>query len=309
MHFCDLRNSTIAMEQTKIAIFGRIFNSTVIPYVDHLFNYLIQRNIQISVHVEFYDFLLKNDFSSQHLETFTNHQDLPKDISFLLSLGGDGTMLAAVSIIRDSGIPIAGINFGRLGFLANIQKNEMEAALDQILNKQFQIQKRALLSVESSHKDLFNGENFALNDITVFRFDSSSMITIDAKIDNELLNSYWADGLIIATPTGSTAYSLSCGGPIIMPGSGNFVITPISPHNLNVRPIVVSENMTLRLRIESRTEKFILSCDSKSETLPTTTELCIRKAPFSINLIRLEKDGYFRTLREKLLWGIDVRNY
>lgn len=297
------------MEQTKIAIFGRIFNSTVIPYVDYLFNYLTQRNILISVHVEFYDFLLKNNFSSQHSETFTNHQDLPKDISFLLSLGGDGTMLAAVSIIRDSGIPIAGINFGRLGFLANIQKNEMESALDQILNKQFQIQKRALLSVESSHKDLFNGENFALNDITVFRFDSSSMITIDAKIDDEFLNSYWADGLIIATPTGSTAYSLSCGGPIIMPGSGNFVITPISPHNLNVRPIVVSENMTLRLRIESRTEKFILSCDSKSETLPTTAELCIRKAPFSINLIRLEKDGYFRTLREKLLWGIDVRNY
>ncbi|ERJ59705.1 NAD kinase [Sphingobacterium paucimobilis] len=297
------------MEQTKIAIFGRIFNSTVIPYVDHLFDYLKKREILISVHIEFYDFLLKNDFPARNIETFTNHADLPKDISFLLSLGGDGTMLAAVSIIRDSGIPIAGINFGRLGFLANIQKNELESALNQILNNQFHIQKRALLCVESSHKNLFNGENFALNDITVFRFDSSSMITIDAKIDDELLNSYWADGLIIATPTGSTAYSLSCGGPIIMPGSGNFVITPISPHNLNVRPIVVSENMTLRLRIESRTEKFILSCDSRSETLPTETELIIRKAPFSINLIRLENDGYFRTLREKLLWGIDVRNY
>lgn len=297
------------MEQTKIAIFGRIFNSTVIPYVHHLFDYLLQRNIQISVHAEFYDFLSKNNFSSQNLETFTNHEDLPKDISFMLSLGGDGTMLAAVSIIRDSGIPIAGINFGRLGFLANIQKTEMETALNQILNKQFHIQKRALLSVESNHKTLFNGENFALNDITVFRFDSSSMITIDAKLDDELLNSYWADGLIIATPTGSTAYSLSCGGPIIMPGSGNFVITPISPHNLNVRPIVVSENMTLRLRIESRTEKFILSCDSRSETLPTTAELTIKKAPFNVNLIRLEKDGYFHTLREKLLWGIDVRNY
>lgn len=297
------------MERIKIAIFGKIFNSTVISYVDHLFHYLVQRDVKISVHAEFYDFLLKNDFSLQNIETFTDHEDLPKDISFLLSLGGDGTMLAAVSIIRDSGIPIAGINFGRLGFLANIQKNEIESALNQILNKQFHIQERALLLVESDYKELFKGENFALNDITVFRFDSSSMITIDAKIDDELLNSYWADGLIIATPTGSTAYSLSCGGPIIMPGSGNFVITPISPHNLNVRPIVVSENMTLRLRIESRTEKFILSCDSKSETLSTSIELSIRKAPFSINLIRLEKDGYFRTLREKLLWGIDVRNY
>lgn len=297
------------MEQTKIAIFGRIFNSTVIPYVDHLFDYLTQRNIQIAVHVEFYDFLYKNDFRQQNLETFTCHEDLPKDISFMLSLGGDGTMLAAVSVIKDSGIPIAGINFGRLGFLANIQKGEMEGAIDQILSKKFHIQQRALLSVECSNKNLFNGENFALNDITVFRYDSSSMITIDAKINDELLNSYWADGLIIATPTGSTAYSLSCGGPIIMPGSGNFVITPISPHNLNVRPIVVSENMTLHLKIESRTEKFILSCDSRSETLSTDTELIIKKAPFSINLIRLEKDGYFRTLREKLLWGIDVRNY
>lgn len=297
------------MEQTKIAIFGRIFNSTVIPYVNYLFDYLNQRNIQITVHVEFYDFLLKSSSCPLNLETFTNHEDLPKNISFMLSLGGDGTMLAAVSIIRNSGIPIAGINFGRLGFLANIQKSEIENALDHILNQQFHIQKRALLSVESNHKNLFNGENFALNDITVFRYDSSSMITIDAQIDNELLNSYWADGLIIATPTGSTAYSLSCGGPIIMPGSGNFVITPISPHNLNVRPIVVSENMTLHLRIESRSEKFILSCDSRSETLPTSTELIIRKAPFSINLIRLEGDGYFRTLREKLLWGIDVRNY
>lgn len=297
------------MKQTKIAIFGRIFNSTVIPYVDHLFSYLNQRNIQVTVHIEFYDFLLKNNFHPQNIETFTCYEDLSKDVSFMLSLGGDGTMLAAVSVIKDSGIPIAGINFGRLGFLANIQKGEMEKAIDQILNKKFHIQKRTLLSVESRDRNLFNGENFALNDITVFRYDSSSMITIDAKIDNELLNSYWADGLIIATPTGSTAYSLSCGGPIIMPGSGNFVITPISPHNLNVRPIVVSENMTLHLRIESRTEKFILSCDSRNETLPTDTELIIKKAPFSINLIRLEEDGYFRTLREKLLWGIDVRNY
>jgi len=224
-------------------------------------------------------------------------------------MGGDGTMLAAVSIIRDSGIPIAGINFGRLGFLANIQKNDIEKALAEILSGNYSIQPRALLSVETADSDLFQGENFALNDITVFRYDTSSMITVDAKINKELLNSYWADGLIIATPTGSTAYSLSCGGPIIMPGSGNFVITPISPHNLNVRPIVVSDSITLHLKIESRTENFILSCDSKSETLPVDTELIIKKAPFSINLIRLENDSYFSTLREKLLWGIDVRNY
>lgn len=295
--------------QTKIAIFGRVFNSSVTPYVDHLINYLIDRNIEITVYDEFYDFLKQESACPKHFTTFSNNTDLPKDISFMLSLGGDGTMLAAVTIIRDSGIPIAGINFGRLGFLANIQKSDIENALDQILSGNYSVQERALLSVEANNRTLFNGENFALNDITVFRYDTSSMITVDATINNELLNSYWADGLIIATPTGSTAYSLSCGGPIIMPGSGNFVITPISPHNLNVRPIVVSENITLNLKIDSRTENFILSCDSKSETLPIDTELTITKAPFRINLIRLGNDSYFSTLREKLLWGIDVRNY
>jgi len=297
------------MEQTKIAIYGRVFNASVTPYVNHLFEYLQQKNIQLVIHEEFYTFLKTESNCPQNLPTFSNHEDLPLDIDFMLSLGGDGTMLAAVSIIQDSGIPIAGINFGRLGFLANIPKTEIENALDQILNKQYSIQQRALICVESDSKELFDGENFALNDITVFRHDTSSMITIDAKLDGEMLNAYWADGLIIATPTGSTAYSLSCGGPIIMPGSGNFVVTPISPHNLNVRPVVVSENSVLKLKIESRTEKYILSCDSKTETLSTDTTLTIKKAPFRINLIRLENDSYFGILREKLLWGIDVRNY
>ncbi len=295
--------------QTKIAIFGRVFNSSVTAYVDDLIAHLVDCQVEITIYDEFYEFLKRESSCRKDFTTFSNYHDLPKDIDFMLSLGGDGTMLAAVSIIRDSGIPIAGINFGRLGFLANIPKNEIEKAIDQILSGNYTIQERALLSVQATNKELFNGENFALNDITVFRYDTSSMITVDAKINNELLNSYWADGLIIATPTGSTAYSLSCGGPIIMPGSGNFVITPISPHNLNVRPLVVSENISLNLKIDSRTENFILSCDSKSETLPIDTELIITKAPFRINLIRLENDSYFSTLREKLLWGIDVRNY
>lgn len=297
------------MQHQKIAIFGRVFNTSISPFIEQLFEYFQNKGIEIVIHQEFYEYLNSTLGNKLSLETFESHADLPKNIDFLLSLGGDGTMLAAVSLVRDSGIPIAGINFGRLGFLANIPKDKIEKALDQIVSKDYTIQKRALLSVESNQKELFGKDNFALNDITVFRFDSSSMITIDAQIDGELLNSYWADGLIIATPTGSTAYSLSCGGPIIMPGSGNFVITPISPHNLNVRPIVVSADMTLKLKIESRSEKFILSCDSKSETLTTDIELTIRKAPFEINLIRLPNDSYFGTLREKLLWGIDVRNY
>lgn len=297
------------MSQTHIAIYGRVFNASVNPYVEQLFTYLAEKNARISIHQEFYEFLQTTCLCPPNLPVFHTHHDFPKDVDFMLSLGGDGTMLAAVSIVRDSDIPIAGINFGRLGFLANIPKTDIQQAMDQILAGNYSTQERALLSVSATDTELFGGENFALNDITVFRFDTSSMITIDAQLDGELLNSYWSDGLIIATPTGSTAYSLSCGGPIMMPGSGNFVITPISPHNLNVRPIVVSENMQLTLKIESRTQQFILSCDSRSQTLPISTELLIQKAPFTAKLIRLESDAYFGTLREKLLWGMDVRNY
>ncbi|TJY63648.1 NAD kinase [Sphingobacterium alkalisoli] len=292
-----------------IAIYGRAFNTSVNTFVEELFTFLTEKEIDIYVYDEFYTFLKAHVSCPSDLKTFTSYTDLPTHITFMLSLGGDGTMLSAVSIIKDTGIPIVGVNFGRLGFLANIQKTEIKEALHKILNGEYTIQSRTLLTVETEGRDLFGGENFALNDITVFRFDTSSMITVNTSINGELLNSYWADGLIIATPTGSTAYSLSCGGPIIMPGSGNFVITPISPHNLNVRPIVVSSDMELHLQIESRTENFILSCDSRSETLPISTHLTIKKAPFGINLIRLEKDAYFSTLREKLLWGIDVRNY
>jgi len=297
------------MKEIAIAVYGREFNQSVIGYVVELFTYLRERNVKVYIHQDFHSFLkrlCKLDFT---FKKFKSYKDLPSNTAFMLSLGGDGTMLSAATLIKDSGIPLAGINFGRLGFLANISKNHIEDALDQILNNNYQLQKRALLQVESSDGTFIKGEDFALNDITVFRSDSSAMITVNAVLDNELLNSYWADGLIIATPTGSTAYSLSCGGPIIMPGSGNFVITPISPHNLNVRPIVVNENMELRLDIESRTGKYILSCDSKSQTLSTNTSLFITKAPFNINLIRLPNDQYFSILREKLLWGIDVRNY
>lgn len=297
------------MNSIAIAIYGRAFNTSVNTFVEELFTFLTEKEIDIYVYDEFYTFLKAHVSCPGDLKTFTSYTDLPTHITFMLSLGGDGTMLSAVSIIKDTGIPIVGVNFGRLGFLANIQKTEIKEALHKILNGEYTIQSRTLLTVETEGRDLFGGENFALNDITVFRFDTSSMITVNTSINGELLNSYWADGLIIATPTGSTAYSLSCGGPIIMPGSGNFVITPISPHNLNVRPIVVSSDMELHLQIESRTENFILSCDSRSETLPISTHLTIKKAPFGINLIRLEKDAYFSTLREKLLWGIDVRNY
>lgn len=293
----------------RIAIYGREFQPSVITHVKHLFEYLVGKNVEIWVYKPFYEFLkteLKFDLS---FPTYHTHEQIKDQADIMLSLGGDGTMLSAVSLIRDSGIPIAGINFGRLGFLASINKNDFENAIVDILNHRYDIQKRVLLSVESEQMNLFQGNHYALNDITVFRYDSSAMITVNARINGELLNSYWADGLIIATPTGSTAYSLSCGGPIIMPESGNFVITPISPHNLNVRPIVISNQFTLELEIESRSNQYILSCDSKNESIDTSVKLTIQQAPFTINLIRLPHESFFSTLREKLLWGIDVRNY
>lgn len=296
------------MAHRAIAIYGRQFNETVIPFVHELFTYLEDKNTSMYIHCDFLPFL-KNQISNlKNYPTFSSVNELP-DVDFMLSLGGDGTMLSAVSIVHDSGIPIAGINFGRLGFLANIDKSKISASMDQIFDGNYTIQSRTLLSVSSNQSNLFVKDNFALNDITVFRYESSSMITIHVTVNGELLNSYWADGIIIATPTGSTAYSLSCGGPIIMPESGNYVITPISPHNLNVRPIVLSTSMELELEIESRSENYVLSCDSKNITLPHTTKLKVSEAPFKINLIRLENTSYFQTLREKLLWGIDVRNY
>ncbi|WP_411973423.1 NAD kinase [Sphingobacterium sp. Lzh-3] len=293
----------------RIAIYGREFQPSVITHVKHLFEYLVAKNIEIWVYDPFHKFLITQFECDFNFSTYNSYQEIKDHIDIMLSLGGDGTMLSAVSLIKDSGIPIAGINFGRLGFLASINKNDFEDAIDDILNQRFTIQKRVLLSVESEQVNLFQGNHYALNDITVFRYDSSAMITVNARINGELLNSYWADGLIIATPTGSTAYSLSCGGPIIMPESGNFVITPISPHNLNVRPIVISNQFTLELEIESRSNQYILSCDSKNESIDTSVKLTIKQAPFTINLIRLPHESFFSTLREKLLWGIDVRNY
>ncbi|WP_257670251.1 NAD kinase [Parapedobacter tibetensis] len=293
----------------KVAIYGREFHPSVIPYVQHLFDSLVAKDTELWIYEDFHQFLEQQVECPQKLNTYSIHHQLPDDIGFMLSLGGDGTMLAAVAIVGDSGIPVAGINFGRLGFLASINKDEIETSIDAILHGEYNIQKRTLLAVQSDQTALFDGNHFALNDITLFKYDSSAMITVKAYLDGESLNAYWADGIIAATPTGSTAYSLSCGGPIIMPGSGNFVITPISPHNLNVRPVVISDDMELDLEIESRSGKFLLSCDSKTAAISTDVRLKITRAHFQVNLIRLKNYSYFSNLRNKLLWGLDARNY
>lgn len=299
----------MTLNHMKIAIYGREFQPSVIPYVQQLFDFLVAKNAELHIFDKFYQFLDGQGLCQQGFHTYSKHEQLTKDFDFMLSLGGDGTMLAAVSIVGNSGIPVAGINFGRLGFLASINKDDIEKCLKEILAGQYQIEKRVLLSVKSPDSTLFGAKHFALNDITVFKYDSSAMITVEAYLDGQFLNSYWSDGLIVATPTGSTAYSLSCGGPIITPGSNNFVVTPMSPHNLNVRPVVISGDSVLELKIDSRSERYLLTCDSRTKTLDTSVRLIIRRADFEINLIRLQGDEYFETLRNKLLWGLDARNY
>lgn len=293
----------------KIAVYGREFQPSVIPYVQHLFDVLIARNAELWIYKDFQQFLGQQITFSGAFHNYSSRNQLPEDIGFMLSLGGDGTMLAAVSIVGDSGIPVAGVNLGRLGFLADINKDDIDAAIEDIFRGEYNIQKRTLLSVWSEQTTLFEGSPFALNDITLFKSDSSAMITVSAYLNGELLNAYWADGIIVATPTGSTAYSLSCGGPIIVPGSGNFVITPISPHNLNVRPVVLSDDIELELQIESRSGKFLLSCDSQTTSVSTDIRLKITKAHYQANLLRLKNYSYFSNLRNKLLWGLDARNY
>lgn len=292
----------------KIAIYGREFNNSVLPYVQEVFNVLDHYKTPILVYKKYLDFIKDKIKLPTHITAFTQHSELVGHTDVLVSLGGDGTLLDTLSLVRDSGIPVIGINFGRLGFLASINKDEIKKAIEALKNKEYSLDKRTLLSLASTY-NLFGEENFALNDITIHRRDNSAMMIIHAYMNNEFVNSYWADGLIIATPTGSTAYSLSCGGPIIYPSSQNFVITPIAPHNLNVRPVIVPDDVTLTFEVEARSAKFLVSCDSRTETVDRSVKLTLNKAKFHVNLIRLNNESYLTTLRNKLLWGIDTRNY
>lgn len=292
----------------KIAIYGREFNDSVLPFVQQVFKALSLYQIDVVVYTKFYNFLANKVTLSSNISTFASHQELLIKGDVLLSLGGDGTLLDTLSLVRDSQIPVIGINFGRLGFLASINKNEIDTAIDALVKSEYTLDKRSILNLESKSQ-LFGDENFALNDITIHRRDNSAMMIIHAYMNGEFVNSYWADGLIIATPTGSTAYSLSCGGPIILPNAQNFVITPIAPHNLNVRPIIVPDDVELTFEIEARSTKFLVSCDSRTETVDRSVKITINKAKFNVNLIRLNNETYLTTLRNKLLWGIDTRNY
>jgi NAD+ kinase len=288
----------------KIGVHGKEFTRQSAPFIQRIFELLSGHELYISS--RFVNTLKLPVFKNFLWNTYEPGDDV-KHIELFISIGGDGTLLESISHIGSAQIPVLGINTGRLGFLATIGREETEQALAQVLKGSFTLDKRAVLRLESNH-DIFGKLNFGLNDFTIVKKDTSSMITIHTFIDGEFLNSYWADGIIVATPTGSTGYSLSCGGPLIFPRSGNFVITPVSPHTLTVRPIIVSDSSEISFQIEGRSKKFLVSLDSRIATVDNAIKLKVIKADFKVNLIQLEGHHYFKTLREKLNWGLDIRN-
>jgi len=292
----------------NIAIYGRQFNDSVLPYVQQVFTYLEQHKVEVYIYSDLNDHLSGKINLPEGHQIFKRDDKLKGLIDVCITLGGDGTMLDTLAFIHDSGIPVIGINFGRLGFLASINKSDIAAAIHAVVNRKFTLDSRVLLQMDSEHS-YFGNENFALNDITFHKRDDAAMIIVHAFINGEFLNSYWGDGIVISTPTGSTAYSLSCGGPIVLPRSGNVIITPVAPHNLNVRPVVVSDDNILSFEVESRNANYLVSCDSRTVVIDKPIKFSIRKANFELNLIRLDNENYLSTLRNKLLWGIDARNY
>ena len=291
----------------KVAIYARSTNDNLSEHIHALFQKLNEYKTEIFVFEPYYKFVKQKFELVGNIKTFNSHTDLKGNVDVVLSLGGDGTFLETLAYVRNSEIPVLGINTGRLGFLANVAKTEINAAIDALVANKYTIEKRALLSVTKPEK-LFGEVNYGLNELTILKKDTSSMITIHAYINGDYLNSYFADGLIIATPTGSTAYSLSCGGPLVMPGSQNFVITPIAPHNLNVRPMVVPDHMPIRISVEGRERKYLISIDGKSMNIRNRTEVLIEKAEFMINVIKFEDNNFLDTIRNKMMWGIDKRN-
>lgn len=291
----------------KIALFGREFNPAYFSQVGTLISSLEKRVTQFLVYAPFFNYLNNGFTFTKPVKIFKSSQELDPDTYCMISIGGDGTLLDTITLLQDSGIPVLGINTGRLGFLSAVSTEEVDMAARMLLSGEFTLDRRTLLQLVAPD-DLFGNFSFALNELTVLKRDTSTMISISAYVDGQFLNTYWADGLIIATPTGSTGYSLSCGGPIISPDSRNFIITPIATHNLTVRPIVIPDTSNVKLRISGRSQEYLVVLDSRSRPLSTSVELVIKKARFSINLICLGQKDFFKTIRNKLAWGLDKRN-
>ncbi|MGO4294219.1 NAD kinase [Chitinophaga sp. RAB17] len=291
----------------QVALYSRGFITEDIANIRLLLEELQRAEIEAIIYEPFYRTLQQHiPFESVPL-LFSSAEDLPGKIDFLMSLGGDGTLLDTVCYVRDTNIPVIGINFGRLGFLASIGKEEIHALVKALLNRTYVVDQRSLLHLDAN-VPLFGDVPYALNEFTIHKKDTSAMVKIHTYLNGEFLNTYWADGLIVATPTGSTGYSLSCGGPIVFPDAGNFVITPVAPHNLNVRPIIVPNNNIISFEVEGRSDQFLCTMDSRMETIDNTVQLAIKKEEFKLSLLRLDDSNFLHTLRNKLLWGIDARN-
>jgi len=291
----------------KIALYGRPIIKGFEENISALFNCLKEKKAEVIIYKSFYEFIKKEaGLEPDIVGFFETHDDIIGNADLMFSLGGDGTFLESVAIVQDYGIPIIGINTGRLGFLANISPDHIEKSLEVIFEGKYEIENRSLARLELSEGEL-SGFSCALNDITIQK-KYSTMITIHTYLGDTLLNSYWADGLVISTPTGSTAYSLSLGGPIVPPESNNFIISPMAPHNLSIRPVIVPDTNPIRLKVDSRDSSFLLTLDSRSEIFSTNLELTVHRADFTIKTIRIEGNTFYDNLRHKLLWGIDKRN-
>lgn len=293
----------------KVAIFGQYYQNDTRPIIKDIFVFFNKNNVEMVIEENFLKILYEQEIIAKQYKTFSSYADLDQSFDILVSIGGDGTILRAATYVRNSGIPIVGINAGRLGFLAKVQKENIESFLQIVINKEYTISERTLLKLQCDPEiEELNQINFAMNEVTVSRKDTTSMITIETSLNNEYLNSYWADGLIISTPTGSTGYSLSCGGPVLTPDVKSLVITPIAPHNLNARPLVIPDTTEIKLKVSGREENYLVSLDSRIISISNNTVLTIKKADFKINMIEIPSETFLKTLRNKLLWGEDKRN-
>lgn len=290
----------------KIGIFGRIFQSEYNLTIQRFIQKLQEKNIEVFIYKSFDQYLRDSIDLDDSVEVFKSYKEA-RNFDFIISVGGDGTMLGSLNIVRDSGVPVLGLNTGRLGFLSIVGLDEIDLAIEALITGDYSIDERSLIEVSCSD-DTHLGFNYALNEVTVYKKDTSSMIIVEAFMNDDFISSYWADGLIISTPTGSTAYSLSAGGPIVMPNSENLVLTPISPHNMNVRPLVVSNDNKITLKASGRGQEYLLTLDAKSHTIDPSVEVYLKKADFKVRFVQLKGKDFFNTIRAKLNWGLDIRN-
>lgn len=291
----------------NVAVFGRKVNKQDIPLYNEFLGILKDFGWNPIIEKDLKDLLVKKVGISSSIDEFESYKDFKQGIDLSFSIGGDGTFIQNTKFVRDSGVPVLGINTGRLGFLANISKEQLEETMSMVREKNYVHQKRSLIRVDTEN-NIFGDDNIALNEVTLQKKDIASMITVHASLEGKYLNSYWADGLICATPSGSTAYSLSCGGPIITPGCQVHILTPIAPHNLNVRPMVVPDHMPIKLSVEGRERSYLISLDGKSLSIRQNQDVTVHKADFMINVIKFEENNFLDTIRNKMLWGIDKRN-